>query len=81
MGPLPHFVEHNGSGIELRTLDYEYPDLNPVLQCILSTSQANCSGVGINSGDLVLSIIMNNVILTLQVTCFTGKTEEACWQG
>ena len=29
-----HFpVERNGSGVELWTLDYENPGLNPVLQC------------------------------------------------
>ena len=26
-------VERNGSGVELRTLDYENPASNPVLQC------------------------------------------------
>ena len=25
-------VEHNGSGVELRTLDFENPGLNPVLR-------------------------------------------------
>ena len=27
------FVEHNGSGVELRTLSYENPGSNPVLRC------------------------------------------------
>ena len=27
------FVEHNGSGVELRTLKYENPGSNPVLRC------------------------------------------------
>ena len=27
------FVESNGSGVELRTLDYENPGSNPVLRC------------------------------------------------
>ena len=27
------FVERDGSGVELRTLDYENPGSNPVLQC------------------------------------------------
>ena len=35
--PLPllciHYVEHNGSGAELRTLNYENPGSNPVLRC------------------------------------------------
>ena len=26
-------VERNGSGVELRTLDYENPGSNPVLRC------------------------------------------------
>ena len=26
-------IEHNGSGVELRTLDYENPGSNPVLRC------------------------------------------------
>ena len=30
--PLP-FVERSGSGVELRTLDYENPSSNPVLWC------------------------------------------------
>ena len=28
-----HIVERNGSGVKLRTLDYENPGLNPVLRC------------------------------------------------
>ena len=28
-----YFVERNGSGVELRTLDYENPGSNPVLRC------------------------------------------------
>ena len=28
-----HFIERNGSGVELRTLDYENPGSNPVLRC------------------------------------------------
>ena len=31
------FVERNGSGVELRTLDYENPGSNPVLWCFQST--------------------------------------------
>ena len=27
------YVEHNGSGVELRALNYENSGLNPVLQC------------------------------------------------
>ena len=27
------YVQHNGSGVELRTLDYENPGSNPVLWC------------------------------------------------
>ena len=28
-----YYVERNGSGVELRTLDYENPGSNPVLRC------------------------------------------------
>ena len=30
---IPYLVEHNGSGVELRTLDYKNPSSNPVLRC------------------------------------------------
>ena len=33
MGVSLTFVESNGSGVELRTLDYENPGSNPVLWC------------------------------------------------
>ena len=30
---LQSSIEHSGSGVELRTLDYENPGANPVLRC------------------------------------------------
>ena len=30
---MSHTVECSGSGVELRTLDYENPGSNPVLRC------------------------------------------------
>ena len=30
---IQHNVERNGSGVQLRTIDYENPGSNPVLRC------------------------------------------------